>query len=302
MNDLTQPGSALDALCRAAGIVPGYVDVWGKEHVASDATRGALLRAMGIAQDSTPVEKALEQVETQAWRQTAPPVAVFRVDAIPYRFELHFPERAAGERYAWRFALESGDSRQGEFRPEQLERLDAREIGGMRYVRVAFDWHEHLPLGYHRFIVRPLDAPGSEAATTVIVASQRCYLPPTLKDGARVWGAAAQLYGARSSRNWGIGDFTDLAALVEQWGRRGAGIVGMNPLHALYPHNPAHASPYSPSSRRFLNVMYIDVESVPDARESTEALALMGSAAFNTALQAARASELVDYAAVAALK
>ncbi len=30
---------------------------------------------------------------------------------------------------------------------------------------------------------------------------------------------------------------------------RGAGIVGLNPLHALFPHNPAHASPYSPSSR-----------------------------------------------------
>jgi (1->4)-alpha-D-glucan 1-alpha-D-glucosylmutase len=120
--------------------------------------------------------------------------------------------------------------------------------------------------------------------------------------GTRVWGAAVQLYSVRSERNWGMGDFTDLRSFVEQWGRRGAGVVGVNPLHALFPHNPAHSSPYSPSSRLFLNVLYIDVEAVPDARESSEVLATMASAEFQAKLQAARAAELVDYPAVAALK
>ncbi|MDB5867614.1 MAG: hypothetical protein JWO70_5420, partial [Betaproteobacteria bacterium] len=106
----------------------------------------------------------------------------------------------------------------------------------------------------------------------------------------------------RSERNWGMGDYTDLRTVVEQWGHRGAGVVGANPLHALYPHNPMHSSPYSPSSRLFFNVIYIDVESVPDARESAEVLAAMGTANFQSALQAARASELVDYQAIGALK
>ena len=111
-----------------------------------------------------------------------------------------------------------------------------------------------------------------------------------------------QLYSVRSARNWGIGDYTDLATLVEQWGRRGAGIVGVNPVHALYPHNPAHASPYSPSSRLFLNVLYLDVAAVEDWRECAEVRDAVGSEPFQERLRAARESELVDYRAVAALK
>src|SRR5688500_10644062 len=295
-------GAELDALCVAAGIEPGYSDVWGKTHTAPEATRRALLGAMGLIQDSASLAEALEQHEAQVWQQTAPPVAVYREEAVPYRLLLRFPEAVAGENHGWRLALETGETRQGEFRPAQLERVDSHDAGGTRYLQVAFDWRERLPLGYHRFIVQPRETAGSEAATTLIIARQRGYLPPALREGARVWGAAAQLYGLRSGRNWGEGDFTDLAALVEQWGRRGAGIIGMNPLHALYPHNPAHASPYSPSSRRFLNALYIDVEAIADMRECREARAKVRSAEFRARIKAARSGDLIDYRAVAALK
>jgi (1->4)-alpha-D-glucan 1-alpha-D-glucosylmutase len=127
-------------------------------------------------------------------------------------------------------------------------------------------------------------------------------VPPALENGGRVWGAAVQLYSLRSHRGWGMGDLGDLRTLIEQWGRRGAGVIGLNPLHALFPHNPAHASPYSPSSRLFLNVLYIDVTAVPDALEATDVLATIGSEAFQNALRRARDAELVDYPAVAKLK
>jgi (1->4)-alpha-D-glucan 1-alpha-D-glucosylmutase len=111
-----------------------------------------------------------------------------------------------------------------------------------------------------------------------------------------------QLYGLRSHRNWGIGDFTDLAALCERSGASGAGVVGVSPLHALFPHNPAHASPYSPSSRLFVNALYLDVEAIEDFAECEAARELVGSPAFAARLAALREPSEVDYPGVAAAK
>ena len=106
----------------------------------------------------------------------------------------------------------------------------------------------------------------------------------------------------RSARNWGIGDFTDLRDLLAWAGRIGAAAIGVNPLHALFLDDPAHISPYSPSSRYFFNPLYLDVEAIDDLAFSTEARALVRSAAFQEELAAARAAELVDYRAVTKLK
>jgi 4-alpha-glucanotransferase len=111
----------------------------------------------------------------------------------------------------------------------------------------------------------------------------------------RVWVLSVQLYGLSSSRNWGIGDFTDLASLIElssDWGCHG---IGLNPLHALFDDRPLECSPYAPNSRLFLNPLYIDPERVPNfssawLRRHLEQLGRV------------REGELVDYAAVAKLK
>src|SRR5204862_6293275 len=101
-----------------------------------------------------------------------------------------------------------------------------------------------------------------------------------------------------SARDWGIGDFTDLGWLARAAGRLGAATVGINPLHALFAAEPRHFSPYSPSSRIWLNALYIDVTAVPGFVKDSAVRALAGQAA----IEAARASELVDYQAGAGLK
>jgi 4-alpha-glucanotransferase len=109
----------------------------------------------------------------------------------------------------------------------------------------------------------------------------------------RCWLLAVQLYGVRSRRNWGIGDFTDLEGLIQLAHQLGADGVGLNPLHALFDDRPGDCSPYSPNSRLFLNALYIDVEKLPEFRQDDETRA---------ALARLRALDVVDYVAVAALK
>lgn len=133
-------------------------------------------------------------------------------------------------------------------------------------------------------------------------SEQTCFLPPGMGSGQRAWGLGVQLYGLRSDRNWGIGDFGDLAELVDRVGQAGAAAVLLSPLHALFGARPAHCSPYSPSSRFFLNPLYIDVGAVPELQYSATARRFIDQLGFQQRLTALRGSRWVDYPAVAALK
>src|SRR5213078_816904 len=97
----------------------------------------------------------------------------------------------------------------------------------------------------------------------LVVAPATCHLGEALQPGARSWGLTAQLYGLRGGNDWGIGDFGHLAMLCRAASRLGAATVGINPLHALFAAEPRHFSPYSPSSRAWLDYLYIDVTTVP---------------------------------------
>jgi len=134
--------------------------------------------------------------------------------------------------------------------------------------------------------------PASAAPVADAHAAPPCYLPDWLAAG-RTWGLSVQLYGTRSLRNLGIGDFEDLARLGETAAAWGADFIGVNPLHALFSADPERASPYSPSSRQFLNPLYIAIDRVPGV-VLTDAQRAAG--------RALRSTELVDYAGVAKLK
>ena len=101
-----------------------------------------------------------------------------------------------------------------------------------------------LPPGRHR-----LEAGGS--ACTVIAAPAALPLPP------HGWGVTLPLYGLRPPERGGIGSYADLARAAGSLAAAGAQFVGLNPVHAGFPEDPDLASPYSPSSRRRLNVLYV---------------------------------------------
>jgi len=150
-------------------------------------------------------------------------------------------------------------------------------------------WPASLPLGYHRLTLT--DAEGATEDVPMIVAPERAFGG----DFDRGWLLAVQLYSVRSDRNWGIGDFTDLAGLVRLAKQLGADGVGLNPLHVLFDNHPADCSPYSPNSRLFLNPLYIDVEAIPEF-----SIDLVPNAAVTAARL--REGDRVPYADMAALK
>ena len=123
---------------------------------------------------------------------------------------------------------------------------------------------EDFPLGYH--VLRTGD--GAERA--LIVSPGRCWVP----EGQR-WGWTVQLYAARSSASWGIGDLGDLKTLREWTERLGGGFLLVNPLHAVAPTLPQEASPYLPATRRFRNPTYLrldDAETTDEDRREGRAL------------------------------
>src|ERR1700759_5327897 len=142
-------------------------------------------------------------------------------------------------------------------------------------------------------IVEALEASGKPAD---IGEKAREARPAYQGNGRKVWILAVQLYGSRSSRNWGHGDFTDLAQLLEIVAEIGGAGIGLNPLHAQAYDRPDHSgSPYSPNTRLFFNPLHIDVEALEEFdSELIEA--------FQHEISRLRQTELIDHPAVAHLK
>jgi 4-alpha-glucanotransferase len=128
-----------------------------------------------------------------------------------------------------------------------------------------------------------------------VAVSKSAFWPPFLVD-QRAWGLSVQVYALRSSRNWGIGDFEDLAQLAEIAVQRGADFIGVSPLHALFLADPSRISPYSPSSRIFLNPLLIAPDRVPGFDKIPQRDALLAE------LDELRKIELIDYPAVHRVK
>jgi 4-alpha-glucanotransferase len=122
-----------------------------------------------------------------------------------------------------------------------------------------------LPAGYHDLL------PEDGGPTTRVIASPgRCHLPEDL----RGWLWAVQLYAARSRSSWGIGDLGDLASIAGAAARDGAWGVAVSPMHAPLPTSTQEASPYFPSSRRWLNPLLVCIDDVPVAADDAEITAL----------------------------
>lgn len=295
------PQHPLNPLAECYGIQQEYVDIWGERHQVTQQTTQALLKAMGIhADDETQQREALSAYETRAWSRLLPPVQVEREGDGPFRIPVTMAEATEAQNMRWQLVMEDGERHEGSFIPRELEGVEHQRANGNAMVRYSFVLPLTPPCGYHR-----LELFGGEhhwTSMALIVTPASCYVPSVLAEDERVWGITAQLYGIRSMRNWGMGDFTDLRLLIDCCGEAGADFAGLNPLHALFLHNPSHCAPYAPSSRVFINALYLDIEAIPEFSESAKVHETVRAPEFQQRLQHAREGDQVDYAAISTLK
>jgi len=293
--------AGLDALCASCGIALDYYDIRGQRHEPGVEVKQSLLAALHLpVNDDGDVRQRLQQVEARKWGHVIAPVVVCRQNQTPVRLTLTLAASEADRALNWELYQESGQSRQGQWHPGAQDAVDEAIVDGVQLRQFEVILPDFTEIGYHRLVVELGD--GSTAQASLIVAPETCYQPAELASGRKIWGVSLQLFSLRSRRNWGIGDFTDLLSVIDMLAPLGIDVLGLNPLHALFPHLPENASPYSPSSRDFLNPVYLDVESIDEFKQDAEVRQQAASREFQDRLQALRGLELIDYRGVWSLK
>jgi 4-alpha-glucanotransferase len=291
--------SLIDRLARLRGIGEAYHDYRGELRYFTLETKAGILRAMGCApEDPAALAAEIGQLESERQRRLLPPVVpVHGKRAV---LDLNIAARDFGASLKWAVALEHGERRTGHLSSADCPEIWRGEIDGAWITRRRFELPLELPAGYHELEVSVAGGPAGRCL--VISSPPECYEPAAIHDGRRLWGVAVQLYAVRSRENWGIGDFNDLKVLIRWLAPRGAGFIGLNPLHALAPADPERASPYSASNRHFLNLLYISVPAVPEFRECDAACARVADEHFVRRLSELRAAPQVDYRGAAEIK
>ena len=244
--------ATLDLLARAAGIAPEWWDVAGHRTEVSDDTKRALLATMRLpAASRGEARDSLRQLGDERDRRALPQAVVVR-DGETITLSLGI-DPDLNRRATWlTIEAEDGKSHRVKFVPEDGTVVPFTGVDGM----AAQAWRVALPaLPLGRYRVRREDA--ADQICHLTVAPPRCFLQET----RRRFGVSAQLYSLRRQGDQGIGDFTTLAVLSRAAARQGAAVVGINPLHMLFPADRERASPYHPSDRRFLDPIYIDTGS-----------------------------------------
>ncbi len=259
MSARAEADDCLRQLAENAGILARWHDLSGQEQQAGPETQRALLRAMGLQAESTAeTRETLAALEAERTARRLPEEVVLTAGE-----RIHIP---LANPAAWRLELESGEVQDG--RAEEAVTMTPAA-------------------GLHRLVV------GDQSCLIIAAPARVPAIEACLRPGRRrAWGAMAALYGLRSLRSLGIGDYRDLAEAAEQLAALGADFIGINPVHARGAANPG-ISPYSPSCRSALEPRHIAVDCVPGFADCAAAQQLLNANAERMA--AVKTKDLLDY-------
>jgi 4-alpha-glucanotransferase len=262
-----RPVSSIEALAERAGFEIEWQDAHKNTQRVPETTLRILLEKLGLpCGNATQIRQSMAAVDAEMSGRKLPPLITAEVDR-----GIALPVSAAKSGARYRIELDSGAVIDGRFTSPKGEIALLSPIAEP---------------GYHTLVI-------NDHRTTLAVAPARCY---TIDDAWRalgedtaaadtappLWGVAAQVYGLRRNGDGGIGDFTALASLATQTAKRGGHAVAISPMHAMFSAEPNKFSPYSPSSRLFLNVAHVDPAAVlgaPAARAAIEKTGLAGELA-----------------------
>lgn len=246
---------ALVVLAERFGIAREFWD-WKGRHVPIPAETIVSVLAAFDVDASTPeaAERALTELEDARARRVVPSCTVVE-EGHGVHVDIHVP---AGTGLRVHIVLESGETRPAwQSENHAPDRIVDGELRG----EATFWLGSDLPTGYHRIVADT--AEGSHTGSLIVTPSFVGF-PPAMRD-QRIWGYGTQLYSVTSRQSWGVGDLADLADLVTWSGtKQFAGYILINPLHAAQSVPPLEPSPYLPSSRRFINPIYIRPEAIDE--------------------------------------
>ncbi|QGU05204.1 4-alpha-glucanotransferase [Corynebacterium comes] len=254
----------LRELADAHGVATRYTASDGEEIIVTEDTLLKTLRALGVPLSDTPDTAELESAlaahrQAQAVRPLPPSVVAVAGDART--FNVHVHHGAAAE---VRIILEDGST----CGVQQEENWNPPvTVLGQEWGEATFRLPADLPLGWHTI---ELVSGDSRHECALIITPARLSTTDVYVNEPTT-GVMAQMYSVRSENSWGIGDFHDMGLLAEVLAKEaGADFLLVNPMHAAEPFPPAEDSPYLPTTRRFINPIYLRIEDVPELSQLSE--------------------------------
>ncbi|MEL0067816.1 MAG: 4-alpha-glucanotransferase [Gammaproteobacteria bacterium] len=288
--------NTLNQLAEKLGFLPSYINCFGDQVTNFPEALQSLVGALGY--DTSSEEKlaaAATEIDNQSWLNVLADTIVIGIEGEDQ--DITFSYSGDYTEVSWQCLCDNGTKLSGRAQLTDIVPLENKTIAGNTYQKYRLRL-SNIPMGYQQLTIIIND---TQYDCHLIAAPRKCYSPADA-NFKRIWGLAAQLYSLSSPTSWGIGDFACLYDMVESACAKQMGAIGLNPLHPLFPSNPAHRSPYSPTSRCFLNTMYIAVDQV-DGYQDTEALeAWMAGDEFKKLLSQVQQSDLIDYETVGYLK
>jgi 4-alpha-glucanotransferase len=216
---------ALKRLARAAGLYVEWTDANGRPQDVKPDTLRAVLAALGLPA-GTPRDIADSQARAERDAKIIP-----RLIAAHGREPVHVGHAAHAC-----IRAEDGAWHDLHIEPLKIGGGSFRAPDGIGYYELELDESPHI----------------------LAVAPSRCFGVADAAPQHRLAGLSVQLYSLRGGHSEGFGDFAALGAFAAEAGTLGVDAIAVSPTHARFAADPGNISPYSPSTRFFLDPLYAD--------------------------------------------